>query len=129
MPQVRSAPVGDGFAIGLSGLCLAHCLALPIAASLLPAIGAWAQAEWVHWLFALVAAPVSLWTLVRPSTRSPAVIGLALLGLSLLFAGAAEFPSHDLETPITVFGSLLLAVAHGLNWRRRQPPCEDHKAA
>lgn len=121
MTQARSAPLGDGFAIGLSGLCLAHCLALPLAASLLPVLGAWAEAEWVHWLFALVAAPVSAWTLMRPAGRSWRVVGLAALGLVLLFAGAAEFPSHELETPVTVAGSLFLAAAHILNWRRRRP--------
>ena len=31
MPAARSAVLGDGVAIGLSGLCLAHCLALPLA--------------------------------------------------------------------------------------------------
>jgi hypothetical protein len=111
--------VGDAFAIGLSGLCLAHCLALPLLAGLLPLAGAWAGAEWVHWLFAAVAAPVSLWTLVRPTDRAAGVVVLALAGLTLLFAGAAGFPSHELETPLTVTGGLLLAAAHLINWRRR----------
>ena len=120
MSQPRSAPaVGDAFAIGLSGLCLAHCLALPLLAGLLPLAGAWAEAEWIHWLFAAVAAPVSLWTLVRPTDRAAGVVVLALAGLTLLFAGAAGFPAHDLETPLTVAGGLLLAAAHIINWRRR----------
>lgn len=131
MAQARSAVVGDSVAIGLSGLCLAHCLALPVAASLLPVMGVWAEAEWTHWLFAFVAAPVSLWTLARgtapawPVARR-ATLTLAGAGLALLFAGAAEFPSHDLETPVTVVGALLLAIAHILNWRRREPPCHPN---
>lgn len=117
----RGGRVGDLLAVTLSGLCLVHCLALPLVASLLPLAGAWAQAEWVHWLFALIAAPLSAWTLTRPHPLGlpRLAIGLAGVGAGLLFAGAAGFPSHALETPITVAGGLLLASAHILNARRR----------
>ena len=111
------ARAGDFAAISLSGLCMVHCLALPLAAALLPAVGSWAEAEWVHWAFALIAAPVSLWTLTRRPRA--ATLGLAIPGLALIFAAAAGFPSHELETPITVSGSLLLAAAHLINWSRR----------
>ncbi len=117
----RGGRVGDLLAVTLSGLCLVHCLALPLVASLLPLAGVWAQAEWVHWLFALIAAPLSAWTLTRPHPQGlpRLAIGLAGVGAGLLFAGAAGFPSHELETPITVAGGLLLASAHILNARRR----------
>jgi len=121
----RGGRVGDLLAVTLSGLCLVHCLALPLVASLLPLAGAsmqtGAQAEWVHWLFALIAAPLSAWTLTRPHPQGlpRLAIGLAGVGAGLLFAGAAGFPSHELETPITVTGGLLLASAHILNARRR----------
>lgn len=128
MPAARSAVLGDGVAIGLSGLCLAHCLALPLAASLLPIAGAWAEAEWVHGLFVAVAAPVSLWTLGRSRSRNLPVVALAVGGLALMVAGAAGFPSHEAETPLTVAGGLLLALAHGLNWRRRRVACRHDRA-
>lgn len=116
---VAQAPVrtGDFVAIGLSGLCLAHCLALPFAAGFLPMLGAWAEAEWVHWAFVAVAAPVSLWTLLRGGL-STSTVGLAILGLALLIVGAAGYPSHDWETGLTVSGGLALAGAHLINWRR-----------
>ncbi|MDQ8756291.1 MerC domain-containing protein [Sphingosinicella sp. LHD-64] len=125
MPALIPSRTGDALAIGLSGLCLVHCLALPVLASLLPMLGAWTQAEWVHWGFAAVAAPVSLWTLTRPNAAGPskAAIALASAGIALLFAGAAELPTHDAGTPVTVAGSLLLATAHLLNWRRRGGVC------
>lgn len=126
MTDTRAASIGDGFALGLSSLCLAHCLALPLVASLLPLAGAWAEAEWVHWLFAALAAPLSFWALLRTSRPSPALLGLAVLGLSLLVAGAAGFPSHEAETPVSVAGSLALASAHILNWRRRARARCDH---
>lgn len=116
----RSVALGDSVAVGLSGLCLVHCLALPLSASLLPMTGAWAEAEWVHWLFIAAAAPVSIFTFSRVRPRSPWLIGLALAGLALLTAGAAEFPSHDAETPVTVLGSLVLSAAHIANWRQRR---------
>mgnify|MGYP002716765925 CR=1 FL=1 len=115
MPAAKSARVGDAFAIGLSGLCLIHCLALPIAAGLLPLAGAWAAAHWVHWAFALTAMPISLWALTRRRAVTPLLLGLA--GLGLLFAGAAEFPSPLSETVSTVAGGLILSLAHVLNWR------------
>lgn len=125
-PSSRLTGLGDSMAIGLSGLCLIHCLALPLIASLLPLAGAWAEAEWVHGLFAAVAAPVSLWTLARPTDRSPKILIVAGAGLAFLFLGAAGWPSHEAETPLTVAGGLLLAAAHVLNWRRRQPCKSDH---
>lgn len=112
----------DASAIGLSALCLAHCLLLPMLAALLPVLGAWARAEWVHVLFVAIALPLAgaaLWRAHRQRPLPRALIGLAGLGLAGLIAGAFGWPSHALETPVTVAGSLLLAAAHVWNWRRR----------
>ncbi len=127
-PSSPAASLGDRCAIGLSGLCLVHCLGLPMALSLAPAAFVWGEAEWVHGVLFLLALPVSLWTLAGSSDRSWPLLGLAGLGLALLAAGAAGFPSHDMETPVTVTGALLLAAAHGLNWRRRTPACHRPEA-
>ena len=53
-------------AIGLSIACLAHCLALPVAAAFLPVLGVGSEAAWAHWAFVAVAAPLSIWTLAGP---------------------------------------------------------------
>lgn len=119
MPSTRAATFADACAVGLSATCLAHCLALPFAASLLPVLGAWAGAEWVHWLFVALAAPLSLWALTRARPLSWSIAGLAILGVALLILGAAGLPSHNLETPLTIAGGLLLALAHLVNWKRR----------
>jgi hypothetical protein len=95
---------------------MAHCLVLPLAAAFSPLLAAWAEAEWVHAAVVLMAAPLSALALWRRGQR-PAVIALALGGLSLM--GLGLWPFHDQETPLTVGGSLLLASAHIVNWRRR----------
>lgn len=113
---------GDAAAIGLSGLCLVHCLALPALAVALPVLGGLAEAEWAHWLFAVLAAPISIRTLARRPSN-PAVLLAALAGLGLLFAGAAGYPDHDWERPLTVAGGLLVAAAHLINLGRRPHEC------
>ena len=112
----------DGMAISLSGLCLVHCLALPVLALSLPILGAFADAEWVHWLFVVLALPVSMIALLGgPGQLSRGLVTAALVGLSLLIAGAAGWPDHDWETALTVAGGLVLASVHLINWRRTGP--------
>jgi len=112
----------DLSAVGLSALCLIHCLALPGLSLLLPVLGFWARAEWVHVAFVLVAAPVAILAFVDLKTLRPhawPMLFAAAGGLGLMLAGAIEFPDPRLERPLTVVGGLLLAAAHGANWRRR----------
>ncbi len=99
----------DLSAIGLSGLCLVHCLALPVLAAILPVFGSWARAEWVHAVFIAIAAPLSagaLWLNSRGERRPMGLYIAALAGLALLALGAGGWPKPALETPITVAGSL-----------------------
>lgn len=112
----------DASAVTLSSLCLLHCLALPLLASLLPLFGAWSKAEWVHVLFVALAAPLTGFALWRAQRRRPLPRGLWLLasaGLTGLAAGAAGWPQASAETPLTVAGSLMLAGAHLWNTARR----------
>jgi len=111
---------GDAVAISLSGLCLIHCLALPVLAGSLPLLAIWAEAEWMHMAFVVLAAPVSLWTLSRPPRESlpKTALILALTGCGLLISGVAAI-DDALETLLTVAGGLSLAAAHLINWRRR----------
>lgn len=113
-----SSSLLDASAIGLSGLCMVHCLALPLVAALTPALATWAHAEWIHVAVLLIAAPLSALALWRRGQRL-SVIAPALLGLMCLALGALHWPAHELETPITVLGGLLLAFAHIANWRAR----------
>lgn len=127
MPQLSAAQRthADLIAIGLSAACILHCLALPVGAAFLPLFGAWSEAPWVHWAFVALAAPVSVWALMWPPRGGarPWPLALAGLGIAALTAGAAEWPSHDLETPVTVVGALLISAAHLINLRRRRHRC------
>lgn len=125
MRRWLTARVLDGSAIGLSGFCLAHCLALPLAAALLPVLGSWADAEWVHLLVVALAAPIAALAFLRPAGDTGSIAwlrALAASGVALLITGALA--PHALERLLTVAGSLLLASAHIVNWRRRRAqPC------
>lgn len=118
-----TASLLDSSAIALSGLCLLHCLALPLLAATLPLLGAWSRAEWVHVVFAMAAVPLSsyaLWSTHRRHALPTSVCLLALCGLTGLVLGASGLVGDALETPITVTGSLLLASTHLLNLRLRR---------
>ncbi|WP_367279801.1 MerC domain-containing protein [Hyphomonas sp.] len=108
----------DATALSLSGLCVVHCLALPVLAAFLPLLGAWAEAEWVHKVFVVMALPVTGAALVRGMPRrGPALFaGLAISGLALLVTAAFVDAVHSLETPLTLVGACLLAAAHLWRW-------------
>lgn len=118
LPRHRAA-ILDAWAVALSMLCLIHCLALPLLATALPLLGVWAEDEWLHVAFVVIAIPLTglaLWRAHR-HRRLPLVLrALAALGLSGLLAGALGWPHEDWETPMTVGGSLMLASAHAWNW-------------
>lgn len=112
----------DTMAVGLSGLCLVHCLALPVLGSIMPLMTTVAEAEWVHKVLVMLALPIAL--LAFAQTRRPAtrlVFGtLASLGGVLLVAGAFVEALHDYETHLTVAGACCLAGAHLFRWNRHQ---------
>ncbi len=112
----------DLLAIGLSTLCLIHCLALPVLASALPFAAHFSENELVHKLLVLMAAPVSL--IVVRTARSAGGSGLfvvaALAGLGLLFLGAFVSALSAYEELITVAGAILLASAHLWRWLRHR---------
>lgn len=121
MKPAAPSPWADLSAAALSGLCLLHCLALPLLASLLPVLGTWSEAEWVHGAFVLLALPLSLFALGRAHARRALPLKmwvLAAFGLLALAAGAFGWPDARWETPITVAGSLMLVATHAGNLRR-----------
>ena len=109
----------DGAAIGVSMLCIIHCLALPLLVVALPALAVVAEVEWLHKALVLVAAPVSLFALTRLEGVQGRwlISALIVVGLALLIAGAFVEALHDHEVALTVAGALILSVAHIWRWR------------
>lgn len=110
--------------MGLSGLCLIHCLATPIVLLLLPNVSqVFSWPEELHIVAAGLAA-LACGAAIVPRWKSlngrqkRIIGGFALAGLACLF-GALSVHSETLEAAITVLGSCLLIVAHITNLRAR----------
>lgn len=115
----------DRWALLLSGLCLIHCLALPLALSLLPVLagGALGDHRFHQWLLAVIL-PTSVLALTLGCRRHGAwrVLMLGSAGLAVLAFAAFGHDLADLSLDqgrvLTVFGGLLVATGHVLNFRR-----------
>lgn len=124
IPVPSRTPIGavDASALTVSSLCLIHCLAAPVLAGVLPMAGAWAEAEWVHKVFVLLAIPISGYAVFAKGVRfrDRLFIFLVTAGLALLTASAFIEALHDYETPMTAVGALLVAAGHIWRWRRHK---------
>lgn len=117
--MIKTSPSSvDAAAVALSLGCMVHCLLLPVAAGLSPLLQ-FEDAEWIHWTFVALAIPISVVALRRTSGARPALVAAlrvsAAVGVALLLIGAAGWPDHDWETPLTIAGALVLAATHVVN--------------
>ena len=107
----------DRVAIGLSGLCLAHCLATTVFFALLSAAGGLVHHS-IHEVGLLIAILLGVLTLGRGiwehGFMMPSAIGA--LGLGVM-AGALTLPHDGSETVYTILGVAILALGHDLNRR------------
>lgn len=110
----------DRVAIGLSGLCVAHCLATTVALAMLSAAGGLLN-PWIHEVgltLAIVLGTIALGRgVLEHGYMIPAAVGAFGLGM---MAGALHLP-HDgsggSEALWTVIGVGVLALGHDLNYR------------
>jgi hypothetical protein len=111
----------DKIAVGLSGLCLLHCLLLPFVIAVLPFLGQFDE-DHLHAELLIFVIPVSVIALAvgfrRHGQSSVLITGTA--GLIILILGALIV--HDLygliaDRAMTVSGSLILAYTHYRNFR------------
>jgi hypothetical protein len=111
----------DRLAILLSGICLVHCLAIPVALILLPAFGGvlFESHELFHVFLLAIGVPVSILALWsgyrRHGDRACLVIGA--LGLGMMLLGITHAFGDTGEIAATVTGAVVLTVAHLLNMR------------
>lgn len=107
----------DRFAIGLSSLCLAHCVASTVLLALASAAGAFLHPA-IHEIglvlaivFGLVALGRGIW---KHGYMLPSAVGAFGLGM---MAGALTLPHGGQEILWTVIGVAVLALGHDLNRR------------
>lgn len=107
----------DMASMGLSGLCVVHCLALPFLVAALPFLGIFSQNELVHQILVSIAAPLSALALWRSGGwRRWDVVTPMVTGL-LMLATAAFIPALEpVEAALSVIGALLVAAAHAINY-------------
>lgn len=116
-----SAGLLDRTAIALSGLCVLHCLAMPLVLLTLPFLGE-LTAEHFHLQMLVVVVPVSTiaMSLGFRRHRSMAVIVAGGVGLAFLIVGGTWMHNEIgiiADRATTIAGSLLLASAHFYNSR------------
>jgi hypothetical protein len=106
----------DRFAMGLSGLCLVHCVATTVLLALLSAAGGVLGAPIIHEVGLSLAMMMGAFSLGRGILEHgyamPSAIGA--LGLGVM-AGALTLPHDGTEALYTVVGVGILALGHRLN--------------
>ena len=106
----------DRMAIGLSGLCLVHCLATSVLLALVSAAGSVLGAAWIHEVglgLAMIMGAIALGRgILEHGYSMPSAVGG--LGLGVM-AGALTMPHDGSEAVYTVLGVAILALGHRLN--------------
>jgi hypothetical protein len=106
----------DRMAIGLSGLCLVHCLATSVLLALLSAAGGILGAPIIHEVglgLAMIMGAIALGRgILEHGYSMPSAVGG--LGLGVM-AGALTMPHNGSEAVYTVLGVGILALGHRLN--------------
>lgn len=112
-------PITDLTAISISSLCLIHCLIVPLTAAVLPIFAVIEEAEWLHRLLVMLAAPVSAIAIIqmRKHYIGPVFIIAASFGLTMLFMAAFLERFHPQEKIMTFIGAASLIFAHIWRWR------------
>jgi hypothetical protein len=107
----------DRMAIGLSGLCIVHCLATSVLLALVASAGSMLGADWIHELglgLAMIMGAIALGRGILDHGYSmPSAVGG--LGLGVM-AGALTMPHNGSEALYTVVGVAILALGHRLNF-------------
>ena len=116
MGAIVSLPRLDRIAIGLSGLCLVHCVATAVALGLLSAAGGFLGAPIIHELGLVLAMLLGAVALGRGILEHGYMLPSAIGGLGLgVMAGALTMPHDGSEALFTVVGVMILALGHRLN--------------
>ena len=116
MGALLNSPRLDRIAIGLSGLCMVHCLATAVLLGLLSAAGGFLGAPVLHETGLVLAMILGGLALGRGIIDHGYMLPSAIGGLGLgVMAGALSLPHDGREALFTVVGVMILALGHRLN--------------
>ncbi|MDH3431174.1 MAG: MerC domain-containing protein [Gammaproteobacteria bacterium] len=109
----------DGAAVGLSALCLVHCLALPVLVAGLPFLAQFSAGH-LHAQMLVVVLPLSIVALGLGFRhhRSIRIVVAGVIGMSILTLGATVAHARlglTADRLFTIVGALILAAAHFYN--------------
>ena len=129
---MKTHPITDKFAAGLSIACALHCLLVP--SFLIVTSGALALSidnELIHWSILFLAIPISVYALITgfSNHKDYAVFILGLAGLGILFVTALSESSisETLVIALTLLGSALVVYAHMKNFQLcKELDCDCH---
>lgn len=108
----------DRIAIGLSGLCLVHCLASAVFVALLASAGGVLLNPVIHEIGLAMAIGLGVIALGRGILMHGFMMPAAVGGLGLgVMAGALSLPHGGGEIVYTILGVAILALGHDLNRR------------
>jgi len=108
----------DRLAMGLSGLCLVHCLASAIFVAMLASFGGLLLHPAIHETGLVLAIGLGIAALGRGIIDHGFMMPSAIGGLGLgVMAGSLALPEGGAGTVYTVIGVAILALGHDLNRR------------
>lgn len=110
----------DGLGMTASSLCIAHCVLMPLAIGLLPAVGlSFLAGEAIHQFLVLGMTGIAALSfgLGYPMHHRKPVLGLMATGLGLLLLAVFSdgHLSESWETGFTIAGGMVMVSAHWLN--------------
>lgn len=110
----------DWSAIGMSGLCMVHCLAGGLFIAALSALSmAVPQSHLFHIISLILAVPLTLIALGRgwKQHKQTRPFHLGMAGLMIMIIGILPGVDSETEVAVTIVGVVILAIAHVLNMR------------
>jgi hypothetical protein len=121
-PNNRGRRYMDKAAVVLSGVCMLHCLALPIALTILPIVNVTLLDESTfHLIMMAVILPISVIALTIGCRQHKDKLTLVLGSIGLVILTITAIFGHDMlgltgERAVTSIGGLILAAAHIQNY-------------
>ncbi|AEM71380.1 hypothetical protein Murru_2342 [Allomuricauda ruestringensis DSM 13258] len=114
------SPTFDIIALFSSLICAVHCAAAPIVLSFSSLSSLhFLHSPLIEWLFiglGVVFVFVTLWPSYKKVHHNARTLLIAALGFGIIALGRLDF-SETWEVINTVFGAIMVSVAHFINWR------------